>query len=121
MEYTIYFPVLGPPLWLEGDMGLLTPEEPCRIRVVSAEVWRIVQARDFKHFERVTKFLDVTYMLVPRLVTSIRHMKIVFGLQTLVRRCFLTDGSSMRDCMLIHHNIFFKIVMVSDHFSMFVC
>ncbi|XP_056622332.1 uncharacterized protein LOC130435607 [Triplophysa dalaica] len=76
--------VLGPPLWLEGDMCLLTPEEPCRIRVVSAEVWRIVQARDFKHFERVTKFLDVTYMLVPRLVTSIRHMKIVFGLQTLV-------------------------------------
>uniref|UniRef100_A0A672PMB4 TERF1-interacting nuclear factor 2 N-terminal domain-containing protein n=1 Tax=Sinocyclocheilus grahami TaxID=75366 RepID=A0A672PMB4_SINGR len=73
--------VLGPPLWLEGDWHLLTLEEPCRIRVVEAEVWRIVQARDIKHFERVTEFLDVTYTLVPRLVTPIKHMKIMFGLQ----------------------------------------
>ncbi|KAK9958808.1 hypothetical protein ABG768_010908 [Culter alburnus] len=76
--------VLGPPLWLEGDWHLLTLEEPCRIRVVAAEVWRIVQARDIKHFERVTEFLDVTYTLVPRLVTPIKHMKIMFGLQSLV-------------------------------------
>lgn len=69
-------------------MCLLTLEEPCRIRVVAAEAWRIVQARDIKHFERVTKFLDVTYLLVPRLVTSVKHMKIMFGLQTLVRHCF---------------------------------
>ncbi|KAA0715115.1 hypothetical protein E1301_Tti008834 [Triplophysa tibetana] len=86
--------LIGPPLWLEGDMCLLTPEEPCRIRVVSAEVWRIVQARDFKHFDRVTKFLDVTYMLVPGLVTSIRHMKIVFGLQTLVIMWMLWNDES---------------------------
>ncbi|KAK2894559.1 hypothetical protein Q8A67_011788 [Cirrhinus molitorella] len=76
--------VLGPPLWLEGDWHLLTLEEPCRIRAVAAEVWRILQARDIKHFERVTEFLDVTYTLVPRLVTPIKHMKIMFGLQTLV-------------------------------------
>ncbi|XP_059420411.1 uncharacterized protein LOC132155715 [Carassius carassius] len=86
--------VLGPPLWLEGDWHLLTLEEPCRIRVVAAEVWRIVQARDIKHFERVTEFLDVTYTLVPRLVTPIKHMKIIFGLQTLVIMWMLWNDQS---------------------------
>ncbi|XP_077049693.1 uncharacterized protein LOC143696832 isoform X2 [Siphateles boraxobius] len=86
--------VLGPPLWLEGDWHLLTLEEPCRIRVVAAEVWRIVQGRDIKHFERVTEFLDVTYTLVPRLVTPIKHMKIMFGLQTLVVMWMLWNDRS---------------------------
>nr|XP_055030866.1 TERF1-interacting nuclear factor 2 isoform X1 [Misgurnus anguillicaudatus] len=86
--------VLGPPLWLEGDWCLLTLEEPCQIRVVSAEVWRIVQARDIKHFERVTRFLDVSYLLVPRLVTPIKHMKIMFGLQTLVIMWMLWNDQS---------------------------
>ncbi|XP_016336450.1 uncharacterized protein LOC107684656 [Sinocyclocheilus anshuiensis] len=85
---------LGPPLWLEGDWHLLTLEEPCRIRVVAAEVWRIVQARDIKHFERVTEFVDVTYTLVPRLVTPIKHMKIMFGLQTLVIMWMLWNDQS---------------------------
>ncbi|XP_016099268.1 uncharacterized protein [Sinocyclocheilus grahami] len=85
---------LGPPLWLEGDWHLLTLEEPCRIRVVAAEVWRIVQARDIKHFERVTEFVDVTYTLVPRLVTPIKHMKIMFGLQTLIIMWMLWDDQS---------------------------
>ncbi|XP_051580036.1 uncharacterized protein LOC127455899 [Myxocyprinus asiaticus] len=76
--------VLGPPLWLEGDWNILSLEEPCKIRVVAAEVWRIVQTRDIEHFERVTEFLDFTYRLVPRLVTPIKHMKLMFGLQTLV-------------------------------------
>uniref|UniRef100_A0A9J7ZAM3 TERF1-interacting nuclear factor 2 N-terminal domain-containing protein n=1 Tax=Cyprinus carpio carpio TaxID=630221 RepID=A0A9J7ZAM3_CYPCA len=84
----------GPPIWLEGDWHLLTLEEPCRIRVVAAEVWRIVQARDIKHFERVTEFLDVTYTLVPRLVTPIKHMKIMFGLQTLVIMWMLWNDQS---------------------------
>ncbi|XP_051725865.1 uncharacterized protein LOC127499534 [Ctenopharyngodon idella] len=86
--------VLGPPLWLEGDWHLLTLEEPCRIRVVAAEVWRIVQARDIKHFGRVTEFLDVTYTLVPRLVTPIKHMKIMFGLQSLVVMWMLWNDQS---------------------------
>ncbi|XP_043119917.1 uncharacterized protein LOC122362508 [Puntigrus tetrazona] len=86
--------VLGPPLWLEGDWHLLTLEEPCRIRVVAAEVWRIMQTRDIKHFERVTEFLDVTYTLVPRLVTPIKHMKIMFGLQTLVIMWMLWNDRS---------------------------
>ncbi|XP_016386330.1 uncharacterized protein LOC107722485 [Sinocyclocheilus rhinocerous] len=85
---------LGPPLWLEGDWHHLTLEEPCRIRVVAAEVWRIVQARDIKHFERVTEFVDVTYTLVPRLVTPIKHMKIMFGLQTLVIMWMLWNDQS---------------------------
>ncbi|XP_050990858.1 uncharacterized protein LOC127180690 [Labeo rohita] len=86
--------VLGPPLWLEGDWHLLSLEEPCRIRAVAAEVWRIVQARDIKHFERVTEFLDVTYTLMPRLVTPIKHMKIMFGLQTLVIMWMLWNDQS---------------------------
>ncbi|XP_067276333.1 uncharacterized protein [Pseudorasbora parva] len=86
--------VLGPPLWLEGDWHLLTLEEPCRVRVVAAEVWRIVQTRDIKHFERVIGFLDVTYTLVPRLVTPIKHMKIMFGLQTLVVMWMLWNDQS---------------------------
>ncbi|XP_059362712.1 uncharacterized protein LOC132101643 [Carassius carassius] len=85
---------LGPPLWLEGDWHLLTLEEQCRIRVGAAEVWKIVQARDIKHFERVTEFLDVTYTLVPRLVTPIKHMKIMFGLQTLVIMWMLWNDQS---------------------------
>ncbi|XP_073706736.1 uncharacterized protein [Garra rufa] len=86
--------VLGPPVWLEGDWHLLNLEEPCKIRAVSAEVWRIVQARDIEHFERVTEFLDVTYTLVPRLVTPIKHMKIMFGLQTLVIMWMLWNDQS---------------------------
>ncbi|KAK1785047.1 hypothetical protein P4O66_018475 [Electrophorus voltai] len=76
--------VLGPPLWFEGDLGLLTLQDPCSIRAVSAEAWMVIQTRDIKHFERLMEFLDVTQILLPHLVTSIKHMKIMFGLKTLV-------------------------------------
>uniref|UniRef100_A0A4W4FCQ3 TERF1-interacting nuclear factor 2 N-terminal domain-containing protein n=1 Tax=Electrophorus electricus TaxID=8005 RepID=A0A4W4FCQ3_ELEEL len=55
------------------------------IRAVSAEAWMVIQTRDIKHFERLMEFLDVTQILLPHLVTSIKHMKIMFGLKTLVR------------------------------------
>uniref|UniRef100_A0AAR2JLU2 TERF1-interacting nuclear factor 2 N-terminal domain-containing protein n=1 Tax=Pygocentrus nattereri TaxID=42514 RepID=A0AAR2JLU2_PYGNA len=58
-------------------------EVPCSIRVVAAEAWMVVRARDIKHFERVLEFLDVIHTLLPHLVTSIKHMKIIFGLKTL--------------------------------------
>ncbi|KAL6478920.1 hypothetical protein MHYP_G00123530 [Metynnis hypsauchen] len=87
--------VLGPPLWLEGDCGHLSLEVPCSIRVVAAEAWMVVRARDIKHFERVLEFLDVIHTLLPRLVTSIKHMKIIFGLKTLVIMWMLWDDQSM--------------------------
>lgn len=76
--------VLGPPLWLEGDRSSLTLKDPCSIRVTAAESWMVIRARDIKHFEHVMEFLDVTHTLLPQLVTPIKHMKIMFGLKTLV-------------------------------------
>ncbi|TRY82833.1 hypothetical protein DNTS_022049 [Danionella cerebrum] len=85
----------GPPLWLEGDWQLLSLDEPCKIRAVAAEAWKIVKTRNIEHFERVIEFLDVTYTLDPRLVTPIKHMKIKFGLQTLVIIWMLWNDESM--------------------------
>lgn len=76
--------VLGPPPWLEGDRSSITLMDPCSIRVTAAESWMIVKARDIKHFEQVMEFLDVIHTILPQIVTSIKHMKIMFGLKTLV-------------------------------------
>ncbi|KAK3549161.1 hypothetical protein QTP70_033363, partial [Hemibagrus guttatus] len=86
---------LGPPLWLEGDRSSLTLKDPCSIRVTAAESWMVVRARDIKHFEQVVEFLDVTHTLLPQLVTPIKHMKIMFGLKTLVIMWMLWDDQSM--------------------------
>nr|XP_001920033.4 uncharacterized protein LOC100150699 [Danio rerio]XP_021328921.1 uncharacterized protein LOC100150699 [Danio rerio] len=98
--------VLGPPLWLEGDWHHLSLQEPCRVRAVVAEVWRIVQTRDIQHFERVLEFLDVTYTLEPRLVTPIKHMKIKFGLQTLVIMWMLWNDESAANITVKMENFF---------------
>ncbi|XP_053479454.1 uncharacterized protein LOC128606920 isoform X2 [Ictalurus furcatus] len=86
--------VLGPPLWLEGDRSSLTLKDPCSIRVTAAESWIVIRARDIKHFEHVMEFLDVTHTLLPQLVTPIKHMKIMFGLKTLVIMWMLWDDQS---------------------------
>ncbi|KAG7333386.1 hypothetical protein KOW79_003521 [Hemibagrus wyckioides] len=87
--------VLGPPLWLEGDRSSLTLKDPCSIRVTAAESWMVVHARDIKHFEQVMEFLHVTHTLLPQLVTPIKHMKIMFGLKTLVIMWMFWDDQSM--------------------------
>lgn len=66
------------------DSQPLSLEDPGRLRVVSAKVYSIVRNRDTEHFEKVLNFLEETYRLLPRLVAPIKHMKIVFGLKTLV-------------------------------------
>lgn len=76
--------VFGPPLWLEGDWRSLTLAEPCSVRVAAAEACAVLRARDVEHYERVLEFLEVTQKLLPLLVSSIKHMKIVFGFKTLV-------------------------------------
>uniref|UniRef100_A0A8C6UXC7 Uncharacterized protein n=1 Tax=Neogobius melanostomus TaxID=47308 RepID=A0A8C6UXC7_9GOBI len=44
----------------------------------------IVQNRQISHYERVLAFLENTHTLLPTLVPAIKHMKITFGLKTMV-------------------------------------
>ncbi|KAJ8271957.1 hypothetical protein COCON_G00108160 [Conger conger] len=75
---------LVPYKWQEGELQSLTLQEPCALRVAAAQAWSVVNARDVKHFESVLELLESIYTLVPRLVTSIKHMKIMFGLKTMI-------------------------------------
>lgn len=71
-------------LWPEVDSKPLSLEDSWRLRVVSAQVYSILKNRDMEHFEKVMDFLEATYRLVPTLLTPIKHMKILFGLKTMV-------------------------------------
>lgn len=82
--------VLGTPLWLEGDWRSLTLAEPCSVRAAAAEAWAVLKARDVKHYERVIEFLEVVMKLLPRLVSCIKHMKILYGFKTLVSASAVT-------------------------------
>lgn len=75
---------MDPSSWPEMDSQPLSLEDCGRLRVVSAKVYSIVRNRDIEHFEKVLNFLEETYRLLPRLVAPIKHMKIVFGLKTMV-------------------------------------
>lgn len=66
------------------DSQPLSLEDPWRLRVASAQVYSIMKNRHTEHFERVMGFLEATYRLLPRLVAPIKHMKIMFGLKTMV-------------------------------------
>uniref|UniRef100_A0A4W6EZY3 TERF1-interacting nuclear factor 2 N-terminal domain-containing protein n=1 Tax=Lates calcarifer TaxID=8187 RepID=A0A4W6EZY3_LATCA len=66
------------------DSQPLSIEDSWRLRVASAQIYSIVKNRDLEHFDRVMAFLEATYRLLPRLVAPIKHMKIMFGLKTLV-------------------------------------
>lgn len=68
----------------EMDLPPLSLEDSWRIRVASAQVYSIVKNRDVKSFERVMDLMENVYRLLPRLVAPIKHMKIVFGLKTMV-------------------------------------
>ena len=76
---------MDPSSWPEMDSQTLSLEDSGRLRVVSAKVYFIVRKRDIEHFEKVLSFLEETYRLLPGLVAPIKHMKIVFGLKTMVR------------------------------------
>lgn len=75
---------MDPSTWPEMDSQPLSLEDSGRLRVVSAKVYSIVRNRDIEHFEKLLNFLEETYRLLPRLVAPIKHMKIVFGLKTMV-------------------------------------
>lgn len=57
----------------------------------------IVERRDIVHFERVMEFLSITHTLLPHLVTPIKHMKIMFGLKTLV-----STGAMLRNMSYVY-------------------
>ncbi|XP_067445113.1 nuclear factor of activated T-cells 5 [Thunnus thynnus] len=83
--------------WPEVDSQPLSLEDSWRLRVVSAQVYSIMKNRDMEHFERVMGFLEATYRLLPRLVAPIKHMKIIFGLKTMVIMWMLREGRRMAD------------------------
>ncbi|KAJ8335548.1 hypothetical protein SKAU_G00388900 [Synaphobranchus kaupii] len=68
----------------EGELRSLTLEEPCALRVAAAQAWSVVNTRDIEQFEGVLELLESIYTLVPRLVPAIKHMKIMFGLKTMI-------------------------------------
>uniref|UniRef100_A0A8P4KJ78 TERF1-interacting nuclear factor 2 N-terminal domain-containing protein n=1 Tax=Dicentrarchus labrax TaxID=13489 RepID=A0A8P4KJ78_DICLA len=80
----MFFTAVDPSSWPEVDSQPLSLEDSWRLRVASAQVYSILRSRDVQHFERVMGFLEATYRLLPRLVAPIKHMKIIFGLKTLV-------------------------------------
>ncbi|CAK6975143.1 uncharacterized protein LOC122985706 [Scomber scombrus] len=83
--------------WPEVDSQPLSLEDSWRLRVVSAQVYSIMKNRDVEHFEKVMGFLEATYRLLPRLVAAIKHMKITFGLKTMVIMWMLREGRGMID------------------------
>ncbi|XP_045892828.1 uncharacterized protein LOC123961461 [Micropterus dolomieu] len=88
---------VDPSTWPEVDSQPLSLEDSWRLRVASAKVYSIVKNRDMAHFERVMGFLEATYRLLPRLVAPIKHMKIMFGLKTMVIMWMLREGRGMID------------------------
>ncbi|XP_069018533.1 serine-rich adhesin for platelets [Embiotoca jacksoni] len=89
--------VVDPSNWPDVDSQPLSLQDSWRLRVASAQVFSIVKTRDMEHFERVMDFLQATYQLQPRLVAAIKHMKIVFGLKTMVIMWMLKEGRGMID------------------------
>ncbi|KAM8861434.1 uncharacterized protein ACB058_008253 [Synchiropus picturatus] len=92
--------VVDSSLWPDVDSQPLSLEEPWRVRVTSARAYSVVKSRDVPRFESVIRFLEATHRLVPGLVKAIKHMKIVFGLKTLIVMRMLRDGCSSIDTSL---------------------
>ncbi|XP_029952269.1 uncharacterized protein LOC115391973 [Salarias fasciatus] len=88
---------VGTSCWPDLDLQSLSLEESWRLRVASARVFSMVENRDVARFERVVGFLEVTHQLLPGLVSAIKHMKIMFGLKTLVIMKMLRDGQGTID------------------------
>ncbi|XP_008291820.1 flocculation protein FLO11 [Stegastes partitus] len=79
------------------DSQPLSLEDSWRLRVASARVYAIVRSRDVQRFEAAMGFLDAIYRLLPGLVAAIKHMKILFGLKTLVVMWMLKQRRAMVD------------------------
>lgn len=84
--------VVDPSSLPEVESQPLGLEDTWRLHVASTQVYSIVKKRDMERFERVICFLEATYRLLPRLVATIKHMKIMFGLKTMVVMWMLREG-----------------------------
>ncbi|KAJ7997761.1 hypothetical protein DPEC_G00215480 [Dallia pectoralis] len=91
---------LEPAMWPEEDLQSLNLDEPWRLRMVAAQAYAIIKTRDFRRFERVMEFLDVTYKLLPHLVPPVKHMKIMFGLKTMVIIWMLREDQGIVNTVL---------------------
>ncbi|KAK5923024.1 hypothetical protein CgunFtcFv8_000030 [Champsocephalus gunnari] len=87
--------VVDPSSWPDVGSQPLSVEDPWRLRVSSAQVYSIVKSRDTQHFERALNFLEDTHRLLPSLVAPIKHMKVMFGLKTLLIMWMLTERRGM--------------------------
>ncbi|XP_059191492.1 uncharacterized protein LOC131973500 [Centropristis striata] len=92
--------VVDPSCWPEVDSQPLSLEDSWRLRVASAKVYSIVKNRDLEHFEKVVGFLEATYSLLPKLVAPIKHMKIMFGVKTMLIMWMLREGRGMVDTVV---------------------
>ncbi|XP_068579288.1 uncharacterized protein [Cebidichthys violaceus] len=92
--------VVDPSRWPEVDSQPLSLEDSWRLRVSSAQIYSIVKNRDMEHFERGMDFLEAAHRLLPRLVAPIKHMKIMFGLKTMVIMRMLREGRGMVNTVL---------------------
>ncbi|KAK5612442.1 hypothetical protein CRENBAI_020632 [Crenichthys baileyi] len=81
--------------WPDVDFQTLSLEDVWQLHVLSAQALSIMRNRDMKNFEEVMKFLDTTHRLLPRLVPAIKHMKIQFGLKSMIIMWMLKEGRGM--------------------------
>ncbi|KAF3689260.1 TERF1-interacting nuclear factor 2 TRF1-interacting nuclear protein 2 [Channa argus] len=110
--------VLDPSYWPDVDSQPLSLEDSWRLRVTSAQIYSIVKNRDMENFEKVMRFLETTYRLLPRLVAPVKHMKIMFGLKTMVIMWMLREGRGMVDTVFkIIHFFPSKLPQYQDHCS----
>lgn len=79
--------------WPDEDWESLSLNESWRVRVASAQVFTIVRNRHISQYKRVLAFLERTHTLLPTLVPAIKHMKITFGLKTMVIMWMLREGA----------------------------
>ncbi|XP_043979742.1 uncharacterized protein LOC122835075 [Gambusia affinis] len=82
---------------VEPDLRSLNLEDKRRLRVLSARALSIVRNREVQNFETVMTFLDATHRLLPGLVPAIKHMKIQFGLKTMVIMRMLRESRGTVD------------------------
>ncbi|KAK2841734.1 hypothetical protein Q5P01_011934 [Channa striata] len=110
--------VLDPSYWPDVDFQPPSLEDSWRLRVASARVYSIVKNRDVGNFERAMRFLETTYRLQPRLVAPIKHMKILFGLKTMVIMWMLREGRRRVDAVFKIIQFFpSKLPQYQDHCS----
>lgn len=104
--------------WPDGDCESLNLDESWRVRVASAQAYCIVRKRQTCQYEKVMAFLERIHSLLPTLVPSIKHMKIMFGLKTMVIMSVLREGIGLIDVVYKILQFFpSKLPQYQDHCS----